>query len=162
MTADGTKPTPYKRYYDLFTWLVTQLAFSFTTTPFILLTIHDSALVWARVYFYAIVGVLACSGFLASPGKAWLTRKVKARTSEERPAMQRQESTESLAMMMNGPVMGVPSEPGREWDERVDEVVGEVKKRRGSKAGPEGRELRRLVEDMLVKTTTDGEGRKVK
>ena len=157
MLPDGKRPTPYKRYYDFFTWLVTQLAFSFTTTPFILLTIHDSTLAWARVYFYAVIGVLACSGFLASPGKAWLARKVKARTAAK-PGMTRQDSTESF---MTGPVMGVPSEPGREWDEMVDEVVGEVKKRRGSKPGPEGTELRRLVEDTLLKTT-DGEGRKVK
>ncbi|KAK5133193.1 hypothetical protein LTR08_008129 [Meristemomyces frigidus] len=157
ITPDGAKHTANKRYYDIFTWLVTQLAFSFTTAPFILLNIHDSTLAWARVYFYVIVGVLASSGFLASPGKAWLAQKVKARTTATRTGMKRQDSTESLA----GPDMGVPSEPGLEWDEMVDEVVGEVKRRRGSKPGPEGKELRRLVENTLLETT-DGEGRKVK
>lgn len=97
MTPDGTKPTPNKRYYDAFTWLVTQLVFSFTTAPFILLNIHDSTLVWARVYFYAIIGVTACSLFLVTPGKTYLSKKVKARTGAGRPAsLRRNESQESL------------------------------------------------------------------
>lgn len=153
MTADGAKPTPQKRYYDFFTWLVTQLAFSFTTAPFILLTIHDSTLAWARVYFYCIVGVMASSAFLASPGKAWLQKKVKAHTAS-RPALGRSDSTESL----QGATLGVPSEPGKEWDEMVDEVMDEVKKRRGSKPGPEGPELREMVEGALQKTTSGGLG----
>lgn len=97
MTPDGKNPTSNKRYYDVFTWLVTQLVFSFTTAPFILLNIHDSTLVWARVYFYAIIGVTACSLFLATPGKAFLSKKVKARTGSGRPdSLKRNESQESL------------------------------------------------------------------
>ncbi|KAF2766750.1 MBOAT-domain-containing protein [Teratosphaeria nubilosa] len=143
MTPDGSKPLPTKRLYDIFTWLVTQLAFSFTTTPFILLTIHDSMYVWAQVYFYAIIGVAISSAFLASPGKAWLSKKVKAR--QTRPsAIQRSESMESL----QGATLGVPSEPGMEWDEMVEEVVEEVKRRRGGSVG-EGEELRQKVEKTL-------------
>lgn len=153
MTPDGTKPTPQKRYYDFFTWLVTQLAFSFTTSAFILLTIHDTMLVWARVYFYTIVGVALCSAFLGSPGKAWLSRKVKARQTTK-PALGRSQSTESL----QGATLGVPSEPGMEFDEMVDEVMEEVKKRRGSKGGPEGQELRRQVVEVLQRTISNGTG----
>lgn len=97
MTPDGKKPTANKPYYDVFTWLVTQLVFSFTTAPFILLNIHDSTLVWARVYFYAIIGVTACSLFLVTPGKAFLSKKVRARTGAGRPDhLRRNESQESL------------------------------------------------------------------
>lgn len=97
MAPDGKKATANKRYYDVLTWLVTQLVFSFTTAPFILLNIHDSTLVWARVYFYAIIGVTACSLFLVTPGKAYLSKKVKARTGAGRPdALKRNESQESL------------------------------------------------------------------
>ena len=152
MTPDGKKPTEYKRYYDIFTWLVTQLAFSFTTAPFILLSIHASMLAWARVYFYCIIGVTLCSVFLVTPGKTYLQQRVKARTSS-RPDLRRNESQESL----QGATLGVPSEPGQEWDELVDEVMVEVKKRRGSRAGPEGLELRKMVEETLHKKVGGGE-----
>jgi lysophospholipid acyltransferase len=149
LTADG-KPTPQKRYYDILTWLVTQLAFSFTTAPFIVLTIHDSMLVWSRVYFYCPIGVALCSLFLASPGKAWLAKKAKAHAGGgARPGLNRSESAESL----QGATLGVPSEPGQEFDEMVDEIMEEVKVRRGSKPGPEGVELRKLVENTLQSKT---------
>ncbi|KAK0904090.1 Lysophospholipid acyltransferase [Friedmanniomyces endolithicus] len=140
MTPDN-KPLPRKRYYDLLTWLVTQLTFSFCTAPFILLTIHDSMLVWSRVYFYCPVGVALCSLFLASPGKAWLARKAGARSARGaqggKPGLGRTDSMDSL----RGTTLGVPSEPGREFDELVEEIMVEVKMRRGSRAGPEGVEL---------------------
>ena len=149
LTPDGTKPTKYKPYYDVFTWLVTQLVFSFTTTPFILLTIHDSTLAWARVYFYAVIGVAACSGFLATPGKAWLQKKVKARSG--RPQLKKTDSYEH----MSGATLGVPSEPGQEFDEMVDEIVEEVKKRKGQQAFPDAQELRRRVETALKRETAE-------
>ena len=149
MTPDGKNPTQYKRYYDFFSYLVTQLAFSFCTAPFILLTIHDSMMAWARVYFYCIIGVTICTIFLVTPGKSYLQKQVKARTS--RPEMKRVESQESLS----GATLGVPNEPGREFDEMVDEIVEEVKRRRGSQAGPDV-ELRKLVEENLVKKREEG------
>ncbi|EMC96991.1 hypothetical protein BAUCODRAFT_138379 [Baudoinia panamericana UAMH 10762] len=150
LTPDG-RPTPQKRYYDFFTWLVTQLAFSFTTAPFVLLSFHDSMQVWGRNYFYCIIGVVLCQTFLLSPGAKWLAKKAKARQEgvKKRPEMGRSESMESL----QGATLGVPSEPGKEFDEMVDEVMEEVKKRRGSKPGPEGSELRRMVEETLHRTT---------
>ena len=58
--------------------------------------------------------------------------------------------------------MGVPSEPGKEFDEMVDEIMEEVKRRRGSAAEvPEGLELRKMVEETLMKKTKEGdEGKK--
>lgn len=145
MTPDGSKPMPNKRYYDVLSWLTTQLAFSFTVAPFILLSIHRSMLAWARVYFYCIIGVTACSVFLLTPGKTWLARKVKARASRPTEGLKRAESYES----MQGATLGVPSEPGREWDELVDEVVEEVKRRKGSAAVSDGVELRKKIEETL-------------
>jgi lysophospholipid acyltransferase len=145
MSSDGTKPTPYKPYYDIFTWLVTQLVFSFTTTPFILLTIHDSTTAWARVYFYPVIGVAACSIFLATPGKSWLQQRVRARGG--RPELKKSDSTDSL----QGATLGIPSEPGREFDEMVDEIVEEVKRRRPSASLPRGDELRNRVAVALQK-----------
>ncbi|KAK1074214.1 Lysophospholipid acyltransferase [Friedmanniomyces endolithicus] len=153
MTPDN-KPLPRKRYYDLLTWLVTQLTFSFCTAPFILLTIHDSMLVWSRVYFYCPVGVALCSLFLASPGKAWLAGKAGARSGgAQRQAKPGFGRTDSMDSLKGGTTLGVPSEPGREFDELVEEIMVEVKMRRGSRAGPEGVELRRRVEATLLETT---------
>jgi lysophospholipid acyltransferase len=146
MTPDGLKPMKNKIYYDVLTWFVTQLAFSFTTTPFILLSIHDSLLAWARVYFYCIVGVAACSVFLITPGKPWLQKQIRARSV--RPSIRRMDSPESVPQ----PNLGIPNEPGREFDEMVDEIIEEVKKRREGKVGPDGLELRHKIEETLKGT----------
>ena len=154
MTADGKRPTKNKPYYDIFTWAVTQLAFSFTTAPFILLSSSASLTAWARVYFYCIIGVTLCSIFLITPGKSYLQKRVKARTTK--PEFRRTESQESL----QGGTLGVPSEPGQEFDEMVDEIALVVKRRRCSADGPDGVELREMVADAL-KRSGDVDGKKV-
>ena len=159
MTPDGKKSTQYKPYYDFFSWLVTQLAFSFTTAPFILLSINDSMLAWARVYFYCIIGVTVCSVFLITPGKAYLQKKVKARTATAKKPEDPLRRTESQESMQGG-VLGVPNEPGREFDEMVDEIMEEVKKRKGSGVGPDGLELKKRVEDALHKTVDGNKDKK--
>lgn len=148
MSADGAKAGPYKRYYDIFTWLVTQLTFSFVTAPFILLTIPASTTAWARVYFYAIIGTGACSLFLLTPGKPWLQKKVKAHSTRPTGQLHRNESQESL----HGATLGVPNDPSQEWDEMVDEIMVEVKKRKDAKDLPQGQELRKRVEETLQRT----------
>ena len=45
--------------------------------------------------------------------------------------------------------MGVPTDPGVEFDEMVDEIVEEVRKRRGGKPLPNPAEVRRQVERTL-------------
>lgn len=122
MTPDGTQELPRKRYYDVFSWFITQLAFSFTVAPFILLSLHDSVLVWARVYFYCTIGVTATSLFLASPGKKWLQSQVK---QYSRPTMARTESYEG-----DHPTLGLPNDPGKEWDEMIEEISAEIDARR--------------------------------
>lgn len=144
MTPDGKRPTKHKRYYDIFTWLVTQLAFTFTTAPFILLSAHDSMLAWARVYFYGVIGVTACSVFLLTPGKQYLQRKVKARATH-RPDIARVDSSEG----MHGATLGIPHEPGQEFDELVVEIADEVRRRKGSKDVPDSAELKRMVAEAL-------------
>lgn len=59
--------------------------------------------------------------------------------------MQRKESHESL----QGATLGVPMDPGLEFDEMVDEIVEEVRKRRGGKPLPDREEVRRQVERTL-------------
>jgi lysophospholipid acyltransferase len=143
LSPDGSKSLPTKRYYDIFSWFITQFAFCFVTTPFILLTFTDSIRAWAAVWFYAIVGVSITGAFTLSPGKRWLQRKLKARG--QRPGLQRAESHESL----QGATLGVPTDPGVEFDEMVDEIVEEVRKRRGGKPLPNPAEVRLQVERTL-------------
>lgn len=159
MTPEGNKPTQYKPYYDFFTWLVTQLAFSFTTAPFILLSVHSSMLAWARVYFYCIIGVTICSVFLVTPGKTYLQKKVKARTATAKKAEDSLPRTESQENMQ-GATLGVPYEPGQEFDEMVDEIMEEVKKRKGSGVGPDGMALRKRVENALHQKVDEDRGKK--
>ena len=143
LTPDGSKALPNKRFYDIFSWFITQFAFCFVTTPFILLTLSDSIRAWAAVWFYAIIGVSISGAFTLSPGKRWLQRKLKARG--QRPNLQRAESHESL----QGATLGVPTDPGVEFDEMVDEIVEEVRRRRGGKPLPDAAEVRRQVERTL-------------
>ena len=142
LTPDCSKALP-KRFYDIFSWFITQFAFCFVTTPFILLNLSDSIRAWAAVWFYAIIGVSISGAFTLSPGKRWIQHKLKARG--QRPSMHRQESLESMA----GATLGVPLDPGVEFDEMVDEIVEEVRKRRGGKPLPNPAEVRRQVERTL-------------
>jgi lysophospholipid acyltransferase len=146
MTPDGSKPTPYKRYYDIFCYVVTQLAFSFTTTPFIVLTLPGSVLIWARVYFYTIVGVAASLGFLASPAKGYLIKQQKKRIGAAgRPDMKRMDSTDKP------PTLGLPDDPQKEVDEIFEELKAEIEARRKSGEKVDMGEVKKAVEDKLGK-----------
>lgn len=146
LTPDGQRPTPYKRYYDVLSYVTTQVAFCFTTAPFVLLTLPDSLLVWARVYFYAIIGVAASVAFFASPAKQWLDQHLRARNHP----IPRSASQETL----DGTLMGLPSDPGRDFDEAMQEVRDEVeaRRRKGTNvAMPRGEQLKSAVADKLGK-----------
>ncbi|KAI5241505.1 MBOAT family protein-like protein [Aureobasidium subglaciale] len=147
MSADGTKELPSKRYYDVFTWLVTQLAFSFTVAPFIFLSFSSSLLVWQRVYFYTIIAVSASSLFLLTPGKQFLQKKVKkhSKPSEE-------QVRKSLEKEARSPTLGLPDDPGRAWDEMVEEIMSEIQERK-KKGLPIPAKLRQEAEAIGKKIT---------
>jgi lysophospholipid acyltransferase len=152
LSPDGSKPTAYKRYYDIFTCIITHLVFDFTTTPFILLSVSSTLHVWRQLYFYPIIGVLACSIFLASPGKKLLAKRVRAYTgasssSSSRPGIKRNESMESL----QGATMGIPVDPERELDELVEEVLEELRRRTGQmEIRVDAPEVKKLVQEKLL------------
>ncbi|KAH0377546.1 MBOAT family protein-like protein, partial [Aureobasidium melanogenum] len=147
MSADGTKAMPSKRYYDIFTWLCTQLAFSFTVAPFIFLGFGDSLEIWQRVYFYTIIGVTATSLFLLSPGKQFLQQKVKqhSKPSEEQVKKDLEKETRN-------PTLGLPDDPGRAWDEMVEEITTEIQERK-RKGLPIPAKLRQEAEAVGKKVT---------
>jgi lysophospholipid acyltransferase len=158
LTPDGKSPTKYKKYYDVVCWFNTQLAFCFCTAPFVILKFNDSLKVWARVYFYCVIGVAASLAFFNSPGKKWLIQRLDKRNH---PHVRKTLAQETQYM----PALGLPNDPGREIDEAIEEVRSEVERRqrRGSKvAMPTGEDLMRLVEDKVgvrVKQTEDGKVR---
>ena len=115
LTPDGAKAIPAKKYYDYFSVIVTQATFSFVVAPFIYLTIEDSIRVWSRVYFYCIIGVAACLGFLNSPGKAWLKKQIKERHVV---ALQKKDKKTDADF----PALGMPENPVEELKEMVNGI----------------------------------------
>jgi len=53
LTPDGTQPTQYKIYYDIFGTVVIQAALAYMAAPFIVLGFKDSLTVWSRVWVSA-------------------------------------------------------------------------------------------------------------
>jgi lysophospholipid acyltransferase len=130
MSKDGKSPTANKRYYDVFTWFITQFAFCFVTAPFNLLTFSSALKVWARVDFYGLVGVAFCFAFLYSPGRAMLASKLRKRNGlDGKPSLERQVSHDSSKMPPGG-TLGLPDDPERELQDLVKEVQEEVARRR--------------------------------
>ncbi len=82
--------------------------------------------------------------FFASPAKAWLIKKLKARNQS---AIQPKEKTEH-------PLMGLPSDPGRDIDEAMKGIREEVetRRRRGTSVSmPMGQDMKIAVEEKLGK-----------
>ncbi|AEO69311.1 uncharacterized protein THITE_2119570 [Thermothielavioides terrestris NRRL 8126] len=75
-------PLPSKKYYDLASWLTTQLTFSFAAAPFLILSLSGSLQVWARVYFYGVLGTAALMAFFASPARGALKRELEKRSAK--------------------------------------------------------------------------------
>eukprot|EP01137_Pigoraptor_chileana_P003042 Opistho-2@42683 len=83
MNADGT-PRPSKVAYDFFGWLFTQFSLNYVCTIFVLLTIHDSFLVWKSLYFCVHVVVVVLTVFYSQRNKqmARAARKAGAPASK--------------------------------------------------------------------------------
>jgi len=148
LTPDGKTATANKVYYDLASYVATQLAFSFTVAPFIILGLRESLLVWAHVYFYAIAGVAVSMAFFASPAKAWLIKQIEKRNYPYVPKTIAQE-------IQYPPTLGLPNDPVREIDEAIEEIRHEVdlRRRRGSMVSmPSGDSLIRAIENKLGKS----------
>ncbi|EEQ90171.1 hypothetical protein RJZ56_003066 [Blastomyces dermatitidis] len=146
LTPDGSSPTPYKRFYDILSWLTTQLALSFIVAPFVILHFKQSIHVWSSVYYYGIVGIAASQAFFSSPAKGYLVKRLKARGGPvSRPPAGVREPREQ-------PVLGLPPNPGQDIEDAVNEVKREIelRKRRGSVVTmPSGQELKAAVEEKL-------------
>ncbi|OOO05813.1 membrane bound O-acyl transferase MBOAT family protein [Aspergillus oryzae] len=145
LTPDGSRPTAYKKYYDIASYVVTQLTLSFAVMPFIFLSFGDSIKVWHSVYFYGIVGNIVSLAFFVSPARGLLLKKLKARN---KPHVPRAVSSENIRQ----PTLGLPNDAIQEFDDAVQEIRAEIesRQRRGSLAHmPIGDELKAAVEDKI-------------
>ena len=125
LTPSGV-PLPSKRAYDFFSYLVTQLSFSFTVAAFILLSLPECLKAWASVWFYCPIGVALSMAFFASPAKAWLIRQLSKRT---RPGVKQTPSYDGHA----SGALGIPGDPAKEVEDAVREAREQVEelRRRG-------------------------------
>lgn len=147
---------------------MTQIIFAYTVAPFILLGFSDTMKVWARVYFYTLIGVAASFAVFSKslPVRQQLVQLQAARApkaapvddtaieKETRDAIKRQtlaransyDSTSSSKM----PLHGIADDPEAEIDDIVREIKAEIeqRKRRGSLTGS-GFDLKKAVQEKL-------------
>ncbi|KAL2828289.1 MBOAT, membrane-bound O-acyltransferase family-domain-containing protein [Aspergillus cavernicola] len=145
LSPDGSSPGPYKRYYDLASWLVTQIVMAFVVMPFIFLSFSASIHVWQSVHYYGIFVIIASLALFNSPAKGLLVKKLKARG---RPHVVRSTSTDSVLE----PTLGLPNDAIKDFDEAVQEIKSEIESRhrRGSVVTmPTGEELKAAVEGKI-------------
>jgi len=170
LTVDGKSPLPTKKYYDLFTTVLTQLVFSFVVTPFILLGFSDTIKVWARVYFYTLIGVGASFALFSRslPFRRQIVQLQSARVSAAAPStvdgpliekaareavklqrLQRTNSQESVAGQRKVPVLGIADDPEAEIDEIVKEVKAEIEERKRRGSVMQGFDVKKAVQEKL-------------
>ena len=123
-------PTPKKRYYDFACWFMTQITFSFTTTPFLVLGFNESLRVWANVYMYAVVWTVASMGFFASPARPWLKKRLEVRAGKVRAKLSRTVSSESITG--GGPILGISRDLEEDINDAVEELRREMEARQGA------------------------------
>ena len=155
LAADGKSSLPSKIYYDVFTFFLTQLAFSFTVAPFILLGFSDTVKVWSRVYFYTLIGVAGSYAIFSRslPIRKQLQQRQTARTAAtsaldvdvsnietiakeefKKDNLSRTSTSSSTASGRKTPMLGIADDPEAELDGVVAQVKRDIaeRKRRGS------------------------------
>jgi lysophospholipid acyltransferase len=124
------KELPRKRYYDIATWLTTQVIFDFVLCPFYILQLDDTLRVWGRLYYHTVIAVGLSFAFFASPGKKWLRDKLEHRARVAGVRMSRSISTESVTQagipLDKPPMLGLSQDPEKDVQEMVKEIKEEV------------------------------------
>lgn len=170
MTPDGKSPLPSKKYYDFFTVFLTQTVFAYVVAPFILLGFSDTIKVWARVYFYALIGVAASFALFSrsfpfrkrlvqlqlarTPPTATNTYddpaiKKAAREEIQRERLARTNSADSVTSHAKMPLLGIADDPEAEIDEIVAEVKAEIEQRKRRGSVMQGFDVKKAVQEKL-------------
>jgi lysophospholipid acyltransferase len=169
LAVDGKTSLPTKIYYDVFTFLLTQLAFSFTVAPFILLGFSDTVKIWARVYFYTLIGVAGCFGLFSRslPFRKQLQQRQSLRTAPaatdldvsnieqiakeeiKKDNLTRTNSMASTVSSRRAPTLGIADDPEAELDAIVAQVKREIadRKRRGSAL--QGFDVKKTIQEKI-------------
>ncbi|KAG7192757.1 lysophospholipid acyltransferase [Scheffersomyces spartinae] len=63
MEADGKTPKPTKVFYDIISYIITQLAFGYAVQPFVILDFGKSIYCWFTVYFW-LHGIIGLTFFV--------------------------------------------------------------------------------------------------
>lgn len=121
-------PSSKKIYYDIATYLGTQLTFAFAVNPFLTLGLADCIQVWSRVYFYALLWTLGSLVFFASPGKVMLRKRLEKRQGRASARMVRTVSSDSLTG--GHPILGISKDPEGDVTEAIEELRAELDKAR--------------------------------
>lgn len=131
--------------------------------PFIFLSFTESTTVWQSVYYYGIVTTLSSLVFFASPAKKIFTKKLQARSAhvQKKQPVPVPDAAGTGATTPTTPgtdghdrdqALGLPADPGKDLDEAVEEIKGEIgaRNRRGSTVTmPSGEELKAAVEERI-------------
>jgi lysophospholipid acyltransferase len=176
LTTDGKSDLPSKKYYDIFTAILTQVAFSFTVAPFILLDFSDTVKVWSRVYFHTLIGVAASFALFSRslPFRKQLTQRQAARvahaataeldassvekvTREEMNKISRVNSEASTASSRKAPTLGISDDPEAEIAEIIAGVNKEIAERRRRGSVLQGFNVKQAVQQRMKEfTSRDG------
>jgi lysophospholipid acyltransferase len=168
MTPDGKQPLPSKRYYDAFTWALTQCVFAFTTAPFVLLSFSGTMRVWSRVYFFTLIGVAA--SFAAFSRSLPIRRHLQKMQGARQPAssndniekvakeeveadLKRRQSALSMSSdassLRKAPTLGIADDPEAEVEEIVREVTQEIEERRRRGSVMQGFDIKTAVREKM-------------
>jgi lysophospholipid acyltransferase len=168
MTPDGKSPLPSKKYYDIFSAVITQTCFAYVVAPFILLGFSDTIKVWARVYFYTLIGVAASFALFSRslPFRKELVKRQSARAPQpyydesaiekaareeiRRERLTRTNSADSIASHAKMPLLGIADDPEAEIDEIVAEVKAEIEQRRRRGSLMQGFDVKKAVQQKLA------------
>lgn len=134
MLSDGITPGPYKPYYDIVTYIVTQVGFGYVVQPFVILSFKDSIKMWSSVYFYGHVFIAVTIFIFQGPYKkqvlnhirsfypAPLSASEKIKLDSERLRAIKREIEE---LSSNQPTLGVPQPDMDNFDEDLKEAMQE-------------------------------------
>lgn len=160
LSPDGKSDLPTKRYYDFGTTILTQVVFAYVVAPFILLGFSDTLKVWARVYFYTIIGLVGSFALFSRslPFRKELVKRQSARmaldestikkAAEEEVKLSRTNTQDSVASRKH-PILGIADDPEAEIDEIVREVKAEFDERRRRGSLVQGFDVKKAVQEKL-------------
>jgi lysophospholipid acyltransferase len=151
LTPDGKDALPSKKYYDIFTFILTQTVFAYTVAPFVLLGFKESITVWSRVYFYVLWGTAASFALFSRslPFRAYLIKLQNARTGTA--VSTAKSNDEANTSMSSNKVEKVAREEAQAWvqqeRDRRDDAASAALLGSGLSADPE-KDVEQLVTEV--------------